>query len=82
MDEALPAADAPLYTSKLAAPFDDASRPDVQPACPAHYNCSLRLEAQDVALSRLKHGFESRRERQTTKTPRISAGFFVVRTQR
>src|SRR3546814_10279939 len=25
---------------------------------------SLRLEAQDVALSRLKHGFESRRERQ------------------
>ena len=24
---------------------------------------SLRLEAQDIALSRLEHGFESRRER-------------------
>ena len=41
--------------------------------------CSLRLEAQDVALSRLKHGFESRRERHTTKKPRVDdTGFFVV----
>ena len=31
------------------------------------YSSSLRLEAQDVALSRLKHGFESRRERQQRK---------------
>src|SRR3546814_8137526 len=31
---------------------------------------SLRLEAQDVALSRLKHGFESRRERQINRRSR------------
>ena len=44
---------------------------------------SLRLEAQDVALSRLKHGFESRRERHfvrwafhCAKDP-APAGFFV-----
>src|SRR3546814_5861912 len=30
---------------------------------------SLRLEAQDVALSRLKHGFESRRERHISVGP-------------
>jgi hypothetical protein len=41
----------------------DSDSPDV--ADGVQFNCSLRLEAQDVALSRLKHGFESRRERQT-----------------
>ncbi len=42
------------------------------------FNCSLRLEAQDVALSRLKHGFESRREHQRQKARVPDAGFFFV----
>ena len=32
--------------------------------------CSLRLAVQDAALSRLKHGFDSRRERQGSLKPR------------
>src|SRR5690606_35888435 len=49
---------------------------------------SLRLEAQDVALSRLKHGFESRRERHTSGASRTRkpaqrcAGFFLPRARR
>lgn len=39
---------------------------DYQPASGLR---SLRLEAQDAALSRLKHGFESRRERQSFHRP-------------
>src|SRR3546814_8879725 len=41
----------------------------MQRSLPSSTPRSLRLEAQDVALSRLKHGFESRRERHISVGP-------------
>src|SRR5207342_406128 len=78
---ALPGWDATHILASPVRRFGHGDRLSSRSARLSEPQCSLRLEAQDVALSRLKHGFESRRERHSSAPGARAPGVFVWTAQ-